>query len=80
MEKLKTNILPKAKELQQSMMISDIDEFGTELIKLAEQHHADLIINFGNKLKNSVMHFDIENMDILLRSIPSIIYNLNQIP
>jgi len=69
METIENKIQPSAKDLLNTMMMSDIDDFSNELIELGKMHHADSIIDIGEKMKRKVMEFDIENLDIILNQI-----------
>jgi len=69
MEKIENNFQPVAKDLLNTMMMSDIDDFSNELIELGKTHHADSIIDIGKKMKQKVIEFDIENLNVLLNQI-----------
>jgi len=71
-KKIDDELIPKSISLLQSMIISDIDDFSSEIVELGNQHEADLLIDYGNRMKNFTMHFDIENLERSLKEIQNL--------
>jgi len=55
-------IFPKIEEMGNSMIISDIEDFSREIIKLGQKYHADMLIEKGENLKKYSQQFDIEKI------------------
>ncbi|MBN2280712.1 MAG: response regulator [Candidatus Marinimicrobia bacterium] len=68
-EQLTTTFIPKSAELIKRMILSDIQQFGSELAELGQAHQADNIVDFGQSIRDNALHFDIEKLEILLKQI-----------
>jgi predicted house-cleaning noncanonical NTP pyrophosphatase (MazG superfamily) len=69
---LKDAILPELKILQETMIISDIEKFSGEIMKMGKIHQVDGIVEIGSELREYASQFNIEKLSDTMEKLKRI--------
>ncbi|MBT4639508.1 MAG: PAS domain S-box protein [Deltaproteobacteria bacterium] len=73
---METVLLKTWNKLQGAKVMNEIEIFAEELLKLAENHHARGLVIYAEKLKTTILTYDIKNIDKYLNQFPELINKL----
>ena len=73
LEQLEKEFTPLWKNISEVQIVDEIHDFGTEIGNLGEKYHLEILVRFGNDLITYCQSYDVDNIEIALKSYPEII-------
>ncbi len=62
LEKLNEEYIPRLEELQNTMIMSDLEDFGDDMIRLGDQYKIEKLHHWAEMFLRQVQNFDMENL------------------
>jgi signal transduction histidine kinase/HPt (histidine-containing phosphotransfer) domain-containing protein len=71
--RLKDEAVPRWNELKEAFFINDLEVFASDLKKIADEYHSDILTGYARKLDKAAQHYEIEEMEKLLKKFAELI-------
>jgi len=75
---LKADYMPKCEKALKNQVINEMEQFGIDLSKVAEQMQCTLLIDYCNEIANYVNSFEFEKLNKTLKKFPEVIEMLDK--